>query len=174
MEKRNPIKVHIIGSIGSGKTTLARKLSSQLHIPYFELFNVVWKRSDTGDRRRKEEERDEYLSEIIKSDCWIIEGVHHKWVTPSFQTADVIIFLDTKLSKRRFRIIKRFFMQKIGLEKANYKPTIKILKDLYNYNTVFEDEMKQEIFSMVKPFDSKLIVLNSHSEINKYLHQQMR
>ncbi|MEY9971336.1 hypothetical protein ABH966_001709 [Lysinibacillus sp. RC46] len=29
-------------------------------------------------------------------------------------------------------------MQKIGIEKANYKPTLKILKDLYNYNSIFE------------------------------------
>lgn len=37
-------KVHIIGSVGSGKTTLARNLSNKLLFPHYELDNVVWKR----------------------------------------------------------------------------------------------------------------------------------
>lgn len=37
-----PNKIHIIGSVGSGKTTLARALSYQLNIPYYELDNVLF------------------------------------------------------------------------------------------------------------------------------------
>lgn len=132
MDKPIPKRIHIIGSIGSGKTTLAKILSNHLGIPYYELDNIVWKRLTTGDVKRTEQERDEYLSSILTSKNWIIEGVHHKWVYPCFQNADLILFLDTNLSTRRFRIIKRFLKQKIGIERANYKPTLKILKDLYN------------------------------------------
>jgi len=165
MEKTFRKRIHIIGSIGSGKTTLAKRLSTQLDIPYYELDNVVWKRSETGDSKRTTEDRDEYLQSVIGTDDWIIEGVHHKWVTPSFQHADVILFLDIKLSIRRFRVIKRFLMQKIGLETANYKPSFKILKDLYNYNTVFEYESKPEIFDMLRPYESKLIVIKNNNEV---------
>ena len=114
------------------------ELTRQLNIPYYELDNIVWKRLDTGDIKRTEQERDEYLSSIIASENWIIEGVHHKWVSPCFQHANLILFLDTNCPARKFRIIKRFLKQKIGIEKANYKPILKILQDLYNYNTVFE------------------------------------
>lgn len=172
MDKQKPIpkRIHIIGPIGSGKTTLAKIISEQLNIPYFELDNVVWKRLETGDMKRTEQERDEYLRKITISENWIIEGVHHKWVYPSFQKADLILFLDTNLSIRRFRIIKRFFMQKIGLEKANYKPTLKILKDLYNYNTIFEAKSKPEIFEMLSPYKSKLLIIKSDAEIINYFN----
>jgi adenylate kinase family enzyme len=116
VENSIPKKIHIIGSVGSGKTTLARTLSSKLDIPFYELDNVVWKRDKSGDIRRSEEKRDEYLNNIINSDAWIIEGVHHQWVSPSFHSADLIIFLDTDYSKRKIRIIKRFIFQKIRLE----------------------------------------------------------
>lgn len=169
MKKTIPKRIHIIGSVGSGKTTLAKILSAKLNIPYYELDNVVWERFDTGDIKRSEEERDEYLRYIINTENWIVEGVHHKWISPSLQNADDILFLDTKLSIRRFRIIKRFFMQKSGLETANYKPAFKILKDLYTYNTVFEYKSKPEIFDMIKPYDSKLIVLKSNADILNYL-----
>lgn len=165
MERTIPKRIHIIGSVGSGKTTLAKMLSAQLHIPCYELDNVVWERFKTGDIRRTDETRDEYLNKIINSNNWITEGVHHKWVSPCFQNADVILFLDTRMSTRRLRIIKRFFMQKIGLEKANYKPTFKILKDLYKYNTVFEYKSKPEIFDMLSPYGSKLVVLKSNADI---------
>ncbi|KHF37983.1 AAA family ATPase [Halalkalibacter okhensis] len=170
MDRAIPRRIHIIGSIGSGKTTLAKTLSNHLNIPYYELDNVVWKRFDTGDIRRTEQERDEYLSSIINSEYWIIEGVHHKWVSPCFQNADLILFLDTNFSTRRIRIIKRYFKQKIGIEKVNYRPTLKILKDLYRYNTVFEYKSKPEIFDMLTAYEKKFIILKSNDEIKNYIN----
>lgn len=168
MEKAIPKRIHIIGSIGSGKTTLTKRRSAQLQIPYYELDNVVRERFKTGDIIRSEEKRNTYLNEIIHRDR-IIEGVHHTWVSPSFENADVIVFLDTKMSTRRRRIISRYCMQKAGLEKANYKPSLKLLKDLYNYNTVFEYESKPKIFEMLRAYESKLIILQSNAEIKKLL-----
>ncbi|WP_346725815.1 hypothetical protein [Alteribacter keqinensis] len=43
-------KIHIIGSVRSGKTTLAKKLAKKTGIPHFELDNVVWERHQSGDR----------------------------------------------------------------------------------------------------------------------------
>lgn len=57
LKKNIPNKIHIIGSVGSGKTTLARELSSKLNIPFYELDNVMWKRYESGDIRRTEEGR---------------------------------------------------------------------------------------------------------------------
>jgi adenylate kinase family enzyme len=162
-------KIHIIGSVGSGKTTLARTLSSKLDIPYYELDNVVWQRAKTGDSRRSEQERDEYLNQIIHSKSWIVEGVHHKWVLPSFQKSDLIIFLDTPLTKRRTRIIKRFFLQKIGAEKANYRPKLTIFKKMFTWNAHFEQVSKPEILNLLQPFTNKLIVLKDNNEAENYL-----
>lgn len=103
-----PNKIHIIGSVGSGKTTLARELSSKLNVPFYELDNVVWKRhKEHEDIRRTEKEREEYLNTLISSDTWIIEGIHNEeWVTNSFRNADLIFFLDTNYSVRTYRIIR--------------------------------------------------------------------
>jgi len=55
---KTPDKIRIIGSVGSGKSTLARALSDQLGIPYYELDNMVWRRTDHGDVKNSFEERD--------------------------------------------------------------------------------------------------------------------
>jgi adenylate kinase family enzyme len=100
-----PKKIHIIGSVGSGKTTLARNLSNKLSIPYYELDNVVWKRHKPRDIKRTNEERDQLLSTIVHSNTWIIEDAHYnEWVFQSFNNADLIVFLDTENFKRKYRI----------------------------------------------------------------------
>lgn len=52
-----PQRIHIIGSVGSGKTTLARELSKTYQIPFYELDNVAWIRKYSGDIRRTDEEK---------------------------------------------------------------------------------------------------------------------
>ncbi|GGI44655.1 DNA topology modulation protein [Paenibacillus marchantiophytorum] len=144
LNRNNPNKIHIIGSVGSGKTTLARNLSRKINVPYYELDNVVWKRHKSEDIRRSDEERDEYLNTIIRTDRWIIEGAHnHEWVFKSFQNADLIIFLDTPYAIRIIRITKRFILQKLGIEKANYKPTFTIFKKMFEWNAGFEKKLRQ-------------------------------
>lgn len=43
------LKVDIIGSVSSGKTTLARQISRRVNVPYYEKDNIVWKRTSDGD-----------------------------------------------------------------------------------------------------------------------------
>ncbi|OOC61399.1 EutP/PduV family microcompartment system protein [Paenibacillus ihbetae] len=50
-------KILIMGSVASGKTTLARRLSEQLHIPWFELDAIVHHQTSTGRYKRTEEEQ---------------------------------------------------------------------------------------------------------------------
>ncbi|WP_419881851.1 AAA family ATPase [Peribacillus sp. B-H-3] len=170
MQRKNaPKKIHIIGSVGSGKTTLAKELSLLLNIPYYELDNVVWKRHKTGDIRRTEEERDKYLTSIINSDSWIIEGVHNEdWVSPSFHHAQLIIFLDTKNSTRIYRIIKRFMFQILRIEKSNYTPTIKIFFKMFKWNRYFEQVGKPDFFTKYGKYSDKFAVIHHKKSLKNY------
>ena len=167
-------KIHIIGSVGSGKTTLAKRLSKQLGIPYFELDNVVWKRGETEDSRRTEQERDAYLQSIVLMEEWIIEGVHNEdWVSKSFQEADMIVFLDTNYFIRTFRIIKRFIKQKLGIENANYKPSFSIFLKMFKWNRYFEEVSKPNFFNKYRIYQEKIMVVpNSKVVLDKFpLHK---
>jgi adenylate kinase family enzyme len=157
------MKIHIIGSVGSGKSTLGRRLSSEWDIPLYELDNVVWHRHENGDIRNSPEDRDKEFNRIISQSEWIIEGVHHTWTGRGFQEADIIIFLDTPIAVRRWRILKRFTVQKIGIEKGNYKQTWSMLKRMYRWNVQFEKNSKPEILEMLKPHRSKLRILTDNN-----------
>ena len=167
LENACPAKIHIIGSVGSGKSTLAKALSARLTLPLHELDNIVWIRSEHGDIRRSDEERNEYLTQVVNSEAWIIEGAHHKWVLPSFEKADVIIFLDTSYRRRVYRIIRRFMLQKIGMEKANYNPTLQMFLKMFVWNAQFEYQSKREILDVLRQYPEKLLFLKGNSGVTR-------
>ncbi|MGE7672920.1 AAA family ATPase [Lysinibacillus sp. NPDC094403] len=166
MSNKFPQKIHIIGSVGSGKTTLAKELSAKLNIPYYELDNVVWNRQSSGDIRRTEQQKVDYLNNIILTNAWIIEGVHNEdWVSQSFSNADLIIFLDTNYFIRIYRIIKRFTLQKLGLEMSNYKPTFSIFIKMFKWNRHFEEIGKPNFYSKFGMYSDKILVISNKREI---------
>ncbi|WP_400241518.1 DNA topology modulation protein FlaR [Niallia sp. JL1B1071] len=168
--KAAPTKIHIIGSVGSGKTTLAKELSIKLQLPYYELDNVVWLRKDNGDIRRSEKEREKFLYAIVQTDKWIIEGVHSEdWVSSSYLEADIIIFLDTNYFIRTLRIIKRFIKQKVGLEKAHYQPTFKIFFKMFQWNKHFEEVGKPNFFKKYQKYQEKVFMVKDI----KVVHQKL-
>ena len=161
------MKIHIIGSVGSGKSTLARTLAAELGIPYYELDNVVWHRHENGDIRNSPEVRDDEFHRIIEGQNWIIEGVHHIWTKQGFERADIIIFLDTPIAVRNWRILKRFTVQKIGFEKGNYKQTWSMLKKMYQWNYQFENNSKPEILEILQPNRHKVKILTDNNCIKE-------
>ncbi|MFS0871979.1 AAA family ATPase [Paenibacillus xylanilyticus] len=158
-------KIHIIGSTGSGKTYLARNLSNQMNIPYFELDKVMWSSSVEFAGKNPPEIRDRLLEDIIAEDQWIIEGIYYKWLMRSFEEADMIIFLTPKPMERAIRIVMRFIKQRIGLEKANYKQTLKGLIDMLKWNHKFDRENKKKIHEILEQYKRKLLIVNSNKEV---------
>lgn len=150
------MKIHIIGGPGSGKSFLAGKLSRQYGIPHYDLDDIQWDNS-TGSygTKRNPQERDELLSEILRNDDWIIEGVYYSWCSRCFEDADRIILLEVPRHKYRFRIIRRFIRRKLNLEKGK-KETLKSLSALLKWADKFQQTNLVEIKQILRSYPSKL------------------
>ena len=59
------MKLDIIGSVASGKTTLARELSEAYHVPFYEKDNIVWKRTTSGDKRGMKVKGTNYFKKLL-------------------------------------------------------------------------------------------------------------
>lgn len=169
-ESKVPRKIHIIGSVGSGKTTLAKELSVILNVAHYELDNVVWKRSVEGDSRRSDKKKRGILKDIIDSDGWIVEGAHtNDWIEDSLLNAELIILLDPPYRLRNIRIIKRFLRQKLKMETANYTPSFRIFLSMFKWNRYFERTAKPYIFDKFSVYGHKTIIAESISDVIEYL-----
>jgi adenylate kinase family enzyme len=98
-------RIAIIGSSGTGKSTLARDLGRLLHINVVHLDRVFW---EPGWKEKPRETRIDILQEIVRKEQWIIEGTYLGTAEPRLNAADTIIFLDTPALLCLKRVIKRY------------------------------------------------------------------
>ena len=162
------MKVDIIGSVGSGKTTLSRKISIDFNVPCCELDNVMWIRSSQGDIRRTEEERESLFKSIINSDSWIIEGSPRKVFKEGFDKADYIILLDTPSSIRLFRIIIRWIKQRLDYEEYNTKPTWQMLCMMLKWHREFQKNRKSLLLEL-NQYGSKFVIIENDKDVYEFL-----
>lgn len=162
------MKIDIIGSVASGKTTLAKKISLKYQIPHFEKDNIVWQRTSDGDKKRTPEERDALFKQIISSDNWIVEGSPRESLKESFKCCEYIIILDERTIIRLVRVFKRWVLQRIGKEKYNSKPTLKFL--FYNIKWVFEfNVLKRTLFDELNSYGKKCKIFKHSSDAMKFI-----
>lgn len=148
------MKILIVGTVGTGKTTLAKKLSKDYNIKYYEIDSIVHDDRQNG-RKREEEEQNVIVKNINKNENWIIEGVLRKNLQYLLELADKIIYLDVPKYKRNIRILKRYIKQKLKLEKSNYKPDIKMLKMMFKWSNDFEKN-KNKLENLLLKYKNKL------------------
>ncbi len=161
-------RIRIIGPVGSGKTTLTRKLSEAKDIPMFTLDDMIWSRGPNGDKRNSTEYRDALLNEVIQKESWIIEGTHLGWADLSFDKADLIIFLNPSVSVRIYRFSKRFFRQKRGFDPISYTPTWKIYGRMFKWTYQYETIYKHQVRSIMLEGQAESIEIQDGKELGVF------
>jgi len=167
-------KIHIIGGAGSGKTYAAGRIAEMLGIRANDLDNIFWDNTDESYKLKAIPElRDKRLKEILLTESWIIEGVYFKWLSESFQKADLIILLMPNNTICTFRIISRFIKRKIGLIPSKKKETIKGLIELIQWNHRYNKEDIPYILRLLKPYKDKMRIFSNADEAVDYVNKRL-
>ncbi|CAG7648364.1 AAA family ATPase [Paenibacillus allorhizosphaerae] len=97
-------KVILIGSPGSGKSTLSKKLAEATGLPLFHLDALYWKPNWVETPK---EEWDALLHALVSEPQWIIDGNYGRTLDIRLQTADTIIWLQKPNWLCAWRAVKR-------------------------------------------------------------------
>lgn len=162
------MKIYIVGSVSSGKSTLARKLSQILEIPYQSLDEVVHisdKSHPFGNRKREIKERDNMFCSVIHQKEWIIEDTGRPCFEEGLKAADRIILLEIPPRIRNFRIIKRWIKQNLGIEQCIYKPRYEMLKCMLKWSKDY-DAGKDKLKERISQYKEKVLILRNKKDIN--------
>jgi adenylate kinase family enzyme len=100
-------RIHIVGSAGSGKTTLAKELGASLALPCHDLDEVAYEGG--FGRKIALDDRVASLQQIITQPGWVTEGAFIWWTAPLMEAADMIVWLDLPVHITGWRIVARHF-----------------------------------------------------------------
>ena len=134
-------RVVILGPAGSGKTRLARELSSRTGLPAVHLDVLFW-REEWAPAPRDEARRD--LTAAAARERWIIEGNFlpddEAEPDPRFQRADTVIFLDlprrTCIRRVLMRLVRDRGRSRADLPRGAYEGfDLPLLRWIWTYET---------------------------------------
>ena len=102
------MRVNVIGTSGSGKSSFAKQLTGALRIPYLEMDRLYWK---PNWQEPKDEAFFSLLEQALSSDAWVLDGNYTRTTHIKWQRADLVIWIDYSLLLTAYRVIKRSILR---------------------------------------------------------------
>lgn len=97
-------RVVIVGTTGSGKTTLAGQLAARLQVPHIELDALHW---DPGWTPAPPDVFRQRVAAAVNSDAWVVDGNYAAMRDLVWNRATTIIWLDYPLRVIPWRLLWR-------------------------------------------------------------------
>lgn len=94
----------VIGTAGSGKTTMAKCLAQYLHIPHIELDALYWQPGWTPCAKEVFLQR---VSDALMGEAWVVDGNYSSARDITWRRACALVWLDYPLALSLVRLAKR-------------------------------------------------------------------
>jgi adenylate kinase family enzyme len=108
------LKIVVIGTSCSGKTTLAQNLSKELNITHIELDSLYWK--PKWESTPIDEFKASVMDSLQSNDQWVVDGNYSKVRDIIWKEATTIIWLNYPFYLVFFRALKRTISRAITKE----------------------------------------------------------
>ncbi len=97
-------RISVVGTTGSGKTTIAREISGRLKLPYVELDALYWDENWTGVSDQIFRGR---VITATKATEWVIDGNYSRVRDLVWERANTVVYLDYSFWRTFWQLFSR-------------------------------------------------------------------
>lgn len=164
-------RVLIIGTGGSGKTTVARSLAQRTGLPLIHLdavyWRAVWQPTPTEEWQAK-------VKQMVLGEAWIIDGNYGGTLDVRLDACDTIIFLDLPRIVCLWRVMKRWLRYR-GRRRPDMSPgcperlTWEFLKWIWTYRTRHRGKLLDRLAALEE--HKRIFILRSSAAAAAFLRR---
>lgn len=107
------MRINVVGTSGSGKSTFARQIAAKCNLPYVEMDALFWKPNWTEST---DEEFFPRLEEALSSDDWVLDGNYQRTQPIKWRRVQTVVYLDLPLRVVLYRMIRRCLVRGLKRE----------------------------------------------------------
>jgi adenylate kinase family enzyme len=171
----SPLRIQVVGTSCSGKSTFAKKLSEILQVPYIELdalhWGANWQEADTQVFQAR-------ITNATLADSWIVDGSYGRKVGDTISDRrNLIIWIDIPFPIILFRFLKRsvrrWWTQELlwGGCRESLRNSLFQRDSLLIWIIKYHSVSRRKYLSILEspPSGTSIIRLKSAAEISDYL-----
>ncbi|MBK9324387.1 MAG: hypothetical protein IPM97_15790 [Bdellovibrionaceae bacterium] len=113
MNSNSQNKINVVGTSGSGKSTVSKRLSEILKVPYIEMDKIFW---GPNWYWPSDEEFFIKLKDAIRGESWVLDGNYTRTIPIKWKNVDLVVWLDYPFSTTLIRAVKRAFLRSLRKE----------------------------------------------------------
>ena len=127
------LRVSVVGTLGSGKTTFARKTSNIIKVPHIELDGLHWEQNwvEAPDGLFRERVRSS-----LQGDSWVVDGNYHQVRDIVWSRANTVVWLDYPFKIIMGRLAKRT-LRRILTRETLWNGNREHFRNLFSKDSVF-------------------------------------
>lgn len=177
---KNIKRINVVGTSGSGKSTVSRALAEKLNLPYIELDALFWK---PDWEESSDEEFQEKLRNALNQEGWVLDGNYHsKTVHIKWQDVQLIVWVDYSFVRTLVQAFGRAIRRASSGEElwdgTGNRETFSgtffnrdsvLLWTITSYHNV--KKRYETLYNPDRKLPYQLIRLRSHAETRRFLDQ---
>lgn len=171
-----PLRIIIVGTTGSGKTTLAKRVSEKMDIPHIEIDALFWKPD------WEESANEEFFAKAkaaVTPENWVMDGNYGRLRPITWQRATMIVWIDLPFWLNCWQIVSRTIRRVITREKLWAGNQERFFKSFFTKDSIihwffatYHSNKKRYIGMLATPPypHLKMVRLSSRKAIEVWLH----